>query len=771
MPQTPNVPETKKKKERPFLGKAIVNGNIRYTSAKQILTFDDQHSGCPRKFANMYVFGKKVPRMEHLDEGVSMAEIAEMYLTTGEMVLTPMMQKAIKFFPDPRNEFGILDLVCEQPLGDIAAAVDLRDKILARPNAKNLEAANEELRKRAGLAALGIPFEGAADWWHTRQTYKDKDGVVRKEKTGDFVIGLGDLKSISQINTHITVSTVRKGWAQTDAEVVTDPQMVAYSKALIDKHTMSTHVRDDKVYVQKKPFGADIRGGLCTRQQVEDRWGDLVERVVSEMVDTAKADRIEDVRPATGSCDSFTHLIPCGFPGCGRGCFPGKIRNKEGVESPCPHCKGKAKIEKGCYFRGKPDCPLTPGTQVSLINITFDRTRIQGEPVMSLFDSPADAPVAPPTPPAPPMDDATYAAMVAAAEAAIEDELLGDDDTDVPSPPSPPSLPEVSAPLPPAPPAPPSPPKEEHHMQGEQISVMLCAAGEEYLVDCEDGAPPRQMAFRGCLGGVFKFVGPAGDKVDCKTDDKVFRLPVGTPLVMLQPTMSPSDVKPPDAPKTPWADQQQPLSDEAIAEITNPALRELAVAHKALIEGQAAAEAAADPDKKTRGGNCPYSGTVTLFSSQPSVVDGKLVCPTCGMEKPIPREIRKAVPKHTEMPFPGHRRPKEEGKVVAPVAPAPPVAPTVTVAPPKPPVPPTTHVTPPTPPVASVGTIEEVVTAAEATGSAVSIQEIFPEGTVYVTREEIDVLSALFRDRAAAIPKAALAHSTISLLQRLKLVD
>ncbi len=815
------IPPTsaRKKRERPFLGYSVQKGQIRYLSAKALLQFDDRHSGCPRKWAFPYVFGKKLPRIEAFDEGVSLAEIAETYLTTGKMVLTPVLQPAKKFFPEPGP-----DILCEEPIGSsIEAAVSLRDRILRSPNAPNRAAAEAELARLAGLVTRGIPVDGAADWIHRRGTYKDKEGVLRTEAPGLVVISNGDLKSISQINTHITPSFTKQGWAQTDIEVCEDPQMVAYAKAYLGKFAEATHVRSEKVYAQKKPHAADIRGGLSSRQQVDDRWGELEERVVDELVQTAGAQKIEDVRPAMKSCDSYTHLVGCGFLGCGVDCLPGKVKKEEG-EVPCPNCKGKGKTQKGCGYRYV--CPLSSETiQIPLVTLDLARGQI-GETGMSLFDrvpttsstsSSSDTSVVPvpPVPPARPTAALSYEAQVAAAQAKFEAELS--------KTPTSSSIDKQSElPIP--------------STIGERISVALCSPGDDYMVDWDDGNPPRRMTLKEVFKGKFKFWGAQGDKVELGVEEFVFRLPPGvssSPPVPPTPRAScgatgcgvgcapgyvvsdggpscvycPScagkgavstqtmAVKPPDAPKAAWVDQQSPLSDEEIARLkadptTDPELLRLAIEHKRIAEEKARAEAAADPKAASRGGNCLGSGQVVKFSEQPSVVDGKVVCSMCGAERAIPKEIRKARPMPTEMPFPGHRRPKGEEKSSTPES-STPVVPTPPSTPPEPvvdrscsqeeiPVPPLSDAARAAD---ALGHARKMEPADKALATKAQEEIPVPPGTVatvkavvtvdgiLLTLTEAAILTALFRDRAMSIPKAALSAEAVGLLQRLKLVD
>lgn len=807
MAESTPIPPISKKRERPFLGYAVSKDRkIRYTSATQVLLSDDRHEGCMRKYANAYVFGRKLARTDVQVEGASLAECMEHYLTTAEMVLPPVLQPALKFLPSPRNPVtGEFDLLCEEPLGDIAKAVALRDSVLGQADwpRSAVRMVEAEIERLAGLTARGIPFDGAADWVHRRGTYKDKSGNLLPEPSGLVVVGIGDLKSTSQINTHVTPRSTRQGWAQTDAEVTCDPQMVSYAKHRLRLYPDATHARLEKVYAQKKSYAADIRGGLVSRQQVDDRWGELEERVVDEMIQVATAEKIADVRPAFGSCDAFTHVEPCGSPGCGLGCLPGSVLVTSGSQ-PCPSCKGKGRIAKGCGYRGTDDCPISTSTQVPLINLGLHVRGPEGAG-MSLFDR---IPVSTTSvPPAPRPSNGDYEAEVARERAALE----VDGQTTMPLP----------------------------STIGEKISVTLCAVGEQYMVDCEDGHPPYRMKLREVSAGVFKFVDAMGAKADLSVKDSVWRLALGVQATPTPPAprlacgapgcgvncvpgwvrsegsgfveckacggkgavlASSMAVKPPDAPKTPWIEQAAPLSDAAIAEIADPKLRELAVEHRRQCEERDRAAAQADPTKTTRGGNCPGSNQEVLFANQPTVVDGKVACPLCGVEKTIPKDVRKARPMPSGMSFPGHRRPKAEA-VATPVPPTSPAqAVPVPPTPPTPPVPPTVPtngavpVSPSSPaPGSATALVNELfgpsvtsstrLTPTQATTSiketAVPVPPMPPAqiamkfetpGVVVLTAAEVDALAAIFRDRAQAM-RPMLGDKTVEMLRRLRMVD
>lgn len=363
-----------RQKKRVYLGHSILNGKFRYTSVTQIKMFDPSiEGGCPRKWFFAYVQGKKELKTDAQDEGAGLAEILEYYYKTGEDVLPPILQEAKKFFPTPG-----LDLEVEKPLGiDIKRAVELRDSVL---NGSTLNQSHE-IKRLAGLTALDIPLDGAADWRHRRGTYIDKDGALQKEAPGMRVVAIGDLKSTKQIDSFFTrKKTLMRGYAKTDSEVCDDHQMVGYGQHAVDLYSDTTHVRLEHVYAQKKKFASAIRGGLVTVDEVVRRWK-RTEDVVRQMEQTTTATRVEDVQPNTNACDDFVHLVD-------------------------PILKI---YRQGCAHRLY--CPLSQSQQVS--NLLGKENS-----GMSLFDTvPASngvsaLPPPPPAPPAPPVDAATYTAQV-----------------------------------------------------------------------------------------------------------------------------------------------------------------------------------------------------------------------------------------------------------------------------------------------------------------------------------------------------------------------
>jgi hypothetical protein len=375
------------KKERVYVGRAVLDGRVRFSSASQIVLFDPAHEGCNRKWAYQYVFGKRLERTKRQEEGSSDAELLEHYLKTGENVLSPVLQEALPFFPTPGP-----DLEVEEPLGsDFPGAVVLRDKLLRSP-VEGHAALAEGIRRLAGLSALGVPLEGAADFRHQRGQYIDEEKILRPEHPQTRVVEVGDLKTTSRIRPRKVMSgklagQTLPGYAKTAAQVCDHPQMVAYARHALDKYPGITHVRLSHVYAQTSSKDAAKRTGLISVDEVLRRWS-RVEGTVGKMLEVATAQSIEDVEPTTSSCDAYTHVGPNG------------------------------ETLKGCGHRYY--CPLATDVAVqNLLGKCEESTMslLDQLPPGALFSVTSTAPVPPPAVPAPP--PAQSAQPDAAAERAI----------------------------------------------------------------------------------------------------------------------------------------------------------------------------------------------------------------------------------------------------------------------------------------------------------------------------------------------------------------
>lgn len=292
---------------RPYLGHAVVDGNIRFLSVSQIVVFDPaQEGGCNRRWAFRYVFGKKEPSTPAQLAGQEYARQLEHYLKTGEDILQPVLRAAKHFFPRPGP-----DLEVERELGDIATAMKLREALLRPENASGRDMIAAEIRRVAGLTAAGIPLIGAADFRHRRGEYIDSDGMVRREDPGMRVVETADLKTTARIDAHISHGGHQyPGYAKTTEEILAHPQMVGYGVHGHNIYPDATHARLSHIYAQtKNGLAGAKRTGLLPVEEVLRRW-ERVEAVAREMEQVARAKEPKHVPPNLKSCNAFHRECP-----------------------------------------------------------------------------------------------------------------------------------------------------------------------------------------------------------------------------------------------------------------------------------------------------------------------------------------------------------------------------------------------------------------------------------------------------------------------------
>lgn len=301
------------KKERPHLGRSVLQGKVRFSSVSQIVIFDPrQEGGCNRRYAFIYIFGKKEMKGDAQRAGNKHAESLEQYLTTSVDTLTRELRAAKHFFPRPGP-----DLEVEQPLGDMVTAVARRDALLRGQGDPVVLVA--EIRRAAGLVAAGVPLDGAADYRHRRGEYLDEEGKLRREPAGVIACEIADLKTTSRVLDHMTRPTkqnprghLEKGRAKTVEQMLWHPQNLGYGVHAAERYPEITHIRSSLVYAQTRHglFGLK-RTGLLTVGEIRHRWATTVEPLMREMIDiAANARRPEDVPVNLGSCTQFGKPCP-----------------------------------------------------------------------------------------------------------------------------------------------------------------------------------------------------------------------------------------------------------------------------------------------------------------------------------------------------------------------------------------------------------------------------------------------------------------------------
>lgn len=649
----PSPPSQEKK--RPFLGRAILNGRVRFSSVSQIVMYDpSMDGGCPRRWAFAYKWGKKETKTDAQKKGSEeYATSLERYLKTGEDALVPVLRAAKHLFPKPG-----LDLDVEKPLGDMVRAIQLREALLNRPPGSWPELLVGEIERAAGLIAAGVPIDGAADFRHRRGKYIDSDGALRDEQSGLLVVEIGDLKTTSRINDHTTRSKrIERGYAKTVEQVLAHPQMVGYGVHAANIHPDATHVRLSHVYAQTKHgFAAAKRTGLITVEEVRRRWL-RVEGVVREMVDVAAtADKPERVPVNVDSCFAY---------------------NRECIHA--PYCDRPERTVMDML-------QIRPRGERNMGNGLFDTLAQSGHsngaaapPQMGLFappPPPASAvppPPAPSPPPPPVMGDAERAAQIDAEKK----RLLGTDTNTDPG-----TGIKIF--------------REHGNGQREPLNdAARVAAQRRHPLEGIDGYTVGQ----GCNGRGYYANQKGQGFIDVEaghvhTPACAIASPAPPPPPIAIPHIG--AVNPADGPARDSVVESTPLSAEAIAAIVDPEVRARAEEHARAHAARAAAEAALQPaaEAKTTG-RCP--GAKQTIATTPALVnDKKIDCPVCGKSVKLKKTDFSA--DFATATVPGHMMAQREGASASGASPQPPAPPTapVAAAPPPPSIP-----APPTPPPAA----------------------------------------------------------------------
>jgi hypothetical protein len=372
-----------------FKGSAVKNGIVRFLSVSAIKMFDKEcDGGCPRKYWFHYVGKKKLEKTKALKKGIGFAKDLEHYLKTGEDVLPPELRPAMKYLPKPGPDIEVERKFATGKDGaDILRAIELREWVKRSPTLQPGDPARiiADIRRFAGLAVVGIPIDGAADFRHRRGEYVDSDGELRPEPRGLRVEETGDLKVMARVHPHKILKGKNAGkilpsFAKNAAYVCADVQMLGYGVYSADRDPDLTHVRLSHVSAAKDRRDAVKATGLIPVEQLRERWR-RVEGVVEQIEQVVLATSAADVEPNLSACDAYTHVDP---------------QNPGGP--PLPGCGHR-------YY-----CPLS---------ITQVGPRMMGpvmEETMSLFDqldAPSSAPANGQSAPAP-LDPAVYAAQLEA---------------------------------------------------------------------------------------------------------------------------------------------------------------------------------------------------------------------------------------------------------------------------------------------------------------------------------------------------------------------
>ena len=418
------------------------------------------------------------------------------------------------------------------------------------------------------LQACGIPFVGAADFRHSRGEFVDTNGDLQEE---EFSL------NIEEIVDHKSTSNIAK-YGKTAEYLETDVQMVGYGVCASNERPHLDRVRLSHVQYQTdgKPRAAKVTT-LVPVERLRNTWDDSVVPVVRRMIDVAKVAKPEDAEPNIAACRAYNH--------------------------DCPH---------------RPYCPLTAeqlmldlgkGDQTMGLFNKFSKENTQGVPPElppelppALPDEapplPGEEPPALPAEEAPPLPGEAPPIPSPERQAAVEAEVARLRAEDA-----------VAAKKP---------------DMGPKLSVLGCVKGRMYYVDCEDGHKPYLMRFVGTsekAGGGSVFYFEDSMKAGARLEKSEHVWDVIDPVV---PAVG--AVPPPDAAKHNALNSAQPVSAEALAQVTDPEVRQRA---EDLAKRTAdAAETMKKEGGEKTSGRCT-KGETKVVVSQDAMAQGQYIC-TCG---------------------------------------------------------------------------------------------------------------------------------------------
>lgn len=659
MSETP--PVEKKPDDRPFLGRAVASGVIRFLSVSQVKQFDSsQEGGCPARWAFQKIFGKKEIKTDAQLAGNQFAKEAEHYLTKGEDVLGPVMRAGKHLMPRPG-----LDLEVEKDIVgvDITKVLALRDAYIST----GAQAYFDNVVSLAKLSACGIPFTGPFDFRHRRGEYIDSDGVLKREAEGILVCEIGDHKTTKSINSYRSKNgRTYPGYAKSLDQILVDPQMLGYGVGSANTYSDLTHTRLSHLYYQRENgYTAEKRTGLLTVVEVRQRWEEHVVPIVRQMIEVARMTRPEDVPKNLSSCKAFGKECPHA-PYCPRpvGTVHDLLQISRG---------GNDMSGSGLFATLKPPTAAAEGTPANGASSPmglFAGVAVTAPPSpaaagMGLFAPPPAQPTE--VIPAPPIDPVAYEAARQAARARFLAE----------SAPQPPALP---SPVP--------------TIDSTNLPCGAPGCGVSRIpgwVISPEGGPGASTRCQVCNS--------RGER-DGKVSPPVPPLPSAPPVTLYRgetimrvdvppapPAVAPhiGAINPPDAPPDNLVTSSDPLTPEQIAAITNPELKARAEAHAIAWKE---AQPAPAPGKEKTSGKCPNGGARVKLT-QEQAGKKKYTCTNCGKVLAI-----KPSDDYTEATLPGHIIPKTDNPpVVATTAPPPPPlgfapVPPIAAAPPLPPLPP-----------------------------------------------------------------------------------
>jgi hypothetical protein len=285
-----------------YLGRTIVDGEIKYASVSGVKLYDPRtKGGCPRRYFKRYVLGEREIGSDVNEEakaaGLALDKELKVYLRTGSKAMSPLAIKGIHILETPGPDIG-LDVsihTTEYYLnGQPFAALPLLEN-----GEQQKYPEGTKVIVRSPLTAGGVPFVGELDLVHRRGHWRDDEGEFHADPPG--TVEVGDIKYKSNEKNRDGGSNL-----MIPSDLVRDIQMAGYGEWVSRVCPDATHVRLSLLYFPKKPAGA--LPSKVTRLHVLDdchRTWEYVEGLVRDMQQVARETDVEHVPGNIASCESY----------------------------------------------------------------------------------------------------------------------------------------------------------------------------------------------------------------------------------------------------------------------------------------------------------------------------------------------------------------------------------------------------------------------------------------------------------------------------------
>lgn len=253
-------------KVKAFLGRAIVDGRVRFLATTTLEKADPESGGCLRRWHYRYVCMQQEPKSKAQEAGTAMhADIAR-YYTTGEMRLGPLAATGMHLFLPPGP-----DLLIEHPIAPIEVPYpEYADRATLPPEQQSDE---ERVGRSANLAsveiglaaaplrAAGIPIIGDVDLSHRRGINKGAENIE------DIVDPPGTIEVMDW------KSTSDPKWMKTGPDLPRTIQMSGYGEWA---HRVTGHAGDVRLshgyFFTKKTAPARKVTILVNRETIARSW-------------------------------------------------------------------------------------------------------------------------------------------------------------------------------------------------------------------------------------------------------------------------------------------------------------------------------------------------------------------------------------------------------------------------------------------------------------------------------------------------------------------